>query len=93
MQADSSASGFVSGAPKLLLRSEGAARLAAALFFYASIGGGWVRFAFLLLAPGLSLLAHFAGPRAGASGCIAAHKTTAALAYGALGAPIGQALR
>lgn len=89
MQADSSASGFVSGVPKLLLRSEGAALLAAALFFYASLGGGWGRFAVLFLVPDLSLLGYFAGPRAGGRADNAAHTTIGPLAYGALGAALG----
>lgn len=84
--------GFVSGGPKLLLRLEGAALMAAALFYYAQAGGDWGRFALLFLAPDLSLFAYLAGPGPGAIVYNAAHTTMGPLAYGALGAATGQPL-
>ncbi len=88
MSTDGSASGFVSGGPKLLLRLEGAALLAAALYFYAGVGGGWGRFALLFLVPDLSLLAFMTGPSRGARVYNLAHTTIGPLAYGALGAAL-----
>lgn len=82
-------SGFVSGGPKALLRLEGAALLAAALFAYGRVGGGWPMFALLFLVPDLSLFAYFAGPRVGAFAYNALHSTIGPLAYGALGAATG----
>ncbi|WP_442756040.1 DUF4260 domain-containing protein [Methylocystis sp. JAN1] len=90
MEAIGAASGFVSGWPKLLLRVEGAALMAAALFYYAIAGGDWGRFALLFLVPDLSLLAYLAGPAPGAVVYNAAHTTIGPLAYGALGAALGQ---
>lgn len=84
--------GFVSGAPKLLLRLEGAALMAAALFYYGQAGGDWGRFALLFLFPDLSLLAYLAGPRLGAIAYNLAHTTIGPFAYGALGAATGQPL-
>lgn len=49
-----------------LLRLEGAALLAAALALYAASGASWWLFAVLLLAPDLSMLAYWKGPRLGA---------------------------
>ncbi|KAF2989540.1 DUF4260 domain-containing protein [Methylocystis sp. MJC1] len=92
MKAIGAESGFVSGAPKLLLRLEGAALMAAALFYYAQAGGDWGRFALLFLAPDLSLFAYLAGPRPGAILYNIAHTTIGPLAYGALGAATGQPL-
>ncbi len=89
MREESSASGSVSGVPKLLLRLEGAALLAAALFFYAGLGGGWGRFALLFLVPDLALLAYLKGPRWGALAYNSSHTTIGPVAYGALGATLG----
>jgi len=86
MPTDSQASGYVSGVPRLLLRLEGAALFAAALFFYAREGGAWELFAVLFLLPDLSLLAYFVGPKWGAIAYNTAHTTIGPLAYGALGA-------
>lgn len=84
--------GFVSGAPKLLLRLEGAALMAAALFYYGQAGGDWGRFALLFLVPDLSLFAYLAGPWLGAIAYNLAHTTIGPFAYGALGAATGQPL-
>jgi hypothetical protein len=75
--------GFVHGVPKLLLRLEGAAVLAAAAIAYSQIGGGWGLFALLFLVPDLSMLGYLAGPRSGAAVYNFGHSY---LAPGALGA-------
>ncbi len=57
---------MVSGLPLVLLRVEGAAVPAAAIFFYERYGQAWWFFAVLLLAPDLSAVGYLAGPRIGA---------------------------
>jgi hypothetical protein len=79
-----------------LLRLEGAAVLVAAVAAYASIGGSWLLFALLLLAPDLAMIGYRFGPVAGAAAYNAAHTYLAPAALGAaglaLGAPTMQAL-
>jgi len=79
-----------------LLRLEGAAVLAAAVAVYAFVGGSWLLFALLLLAPDLAMIAYRFGPVAGAAAYNAAHTYLAPAALGAaglaLGAPAMQAL-
>jgi hypothetical protein len=57
---------LVTGLPLLLLRIEGAAVLATAVFFYERYGQSWWLFAVLLLAPDISVVGYLAGPRVGA---------------------------
>jgi hypothetical protein len=57
----------VGGAPRLLLRLEGALLLALAVLAYRELGGGWELFAALFLVPDLALLGYLAGPRVGAA--------------------------
>jgi hypothetical protein len=80
----------------LLLRLEGFAVLAAAAFGYAFIGGSWLLFALLLLAPDLAMIGYRFGPVVGALAYNAAHTYLAPAALGAAGlvagAPILQAL-
>jgi hypothetical protein len=52
--------------PGLLLRIEGGALLAIAVFFYHSIGATWGMFALLFLWPDVSMLGYAAGSRLGA---------------------------
>jgi hypothetical protein len=84
------------GAVAPLLRLEGAAVLVAAVAAYASIGGSWLLFALLLLAPDLAMIGYRFGPVAGAAAYNAAHTYLAPAALGAaglaLGAPTMQAL-
>ena len=76
----------VSGTPRLLLRLEGLAVLAASVVGYHALDASWLRFALLLLVPDVSIAAYLAGPRAGAIGYNAVHSYfapagLAALAY------------
>jgi hypothetical protein len=61
-----SPSGETHSQPRLILRLEGAALLAAAVAAYAVLGESWWLFALLFLAPDLSMLGYLAGPRIGA---------------------------
>lgn len=65
--------GYVTGTPRLLLRLEGAAVLAAALWFYSAQDVNWWIFLVLILAPDLSALGYLAGSRFGAGCYNAAH--------------------
>ena len=58
--------GAVEGGPRLILRLEGAALAIGAAFFYCRLGGSWLLFAILFLAPDLSFLAYLVSPRVGA---------------------------
>jgi hypothetical protein len=53
--------------PTLLLRLEGGVLLALGLLLYGKIGGNWLAFALLLLAPDIAMVGYLAGPRAGAA--------------------------
>lgn len=68
-----------------LLRTEGAALLAAALLAYATLAGSWGWFLACFLLPDLALLAYLAGPRAGALFYNASHSTLGGLATAAIG--------
>lgn len=65
--------GGVVGAPRALLRIEGALVLLGALAAYAHLGAGWGTFAMLFLAPDLAFLGYLAGPRVGAVAYNATH--------------------
>jgi hypothetical protein len=65
----------VAGAPRVLLRLEGLFVFALSIALYGRLGDSWWLFAILFLAPDLSFLAYFAGPRAGAIAYNAAHTT------------------
>lgn len=75
----------VAGTPRLLLRLEGAAVLAAASIAYAALGQGWGLFAALFLVPDLSLLGYLAGPRPGAIAYNVGHSYLGPAALGLLG--------
>jgi len=64
--AESRAAGAVEGVPRLLLRLEGAALAAGAVYMYHRLGGSWWLAACLFLVPDVSLLAYFGGTRLGA---------------------------
>jgi hypothetical protein len=84
--------GAVGGAPRLILRLEGAALALGAVFFYWRLGGSWVLFLVLFLVPDLSFLAYLISPRAGAVAYDAVHATLGPLALLALGAWFGSAI-
>ena len=88
--------GAVFGAPKLLLRLEGAARFLAAAFLFWRLGGSWLLFVILFLAPDLSFFAYLVSPRIGAIAYNTVHTTLGPLALFALGyvfsAPLAEAL-
>ncbi|WP_185983174.1 DUF4260 domain-containing protein [Aureimonas mangrovi] len=77
--------GGVSGTPRLLLRLEGLAVLAAATIAYAGTDAGWWMFAVLFLAPDLSILGYVFGARAGAAVYNAGHAYLAPAVLVALG--------
>jgi Domain of unknown function (DUF4260) len=58
--------GVVTGLPRLLLRSEGAALLTMAVVLYGRQGQSWWLFLALLAAPDLGLLGYLVGSHAGA---------------------------
>jgi hypothetical protein len=93
---DAPARAAATGGVASLLRLEGLVVLAAALFAYASIGGSWLLFALLLLAPDLAMIGYRFGPVVGAAAYNAVHAYLAPAALGAaglaLGAPTTQAL-
>ncbi len=68
--------------PNLLLRLEGLVLLVAAIALYAHIGGGWLLFIALLLAPDLSALGYFAGQRVGSVCYNIAHTIALPIALG-----------
>ncbi|WP_230532696.1 DUF4260 domain-containing protein [Microvirga roseola] len=65
----------VAGAPRLLLRLEGAALLALATAGFALTGLSWWLYALLFFLPDLSFAAYMAGPRPGAAVYNALHST------------------
>ncbi|MDO9405368.1 MAG: DUF4260 domain-containing protein [Polaromonas sp.] len=73
------------GGVRAVLRLEGAVVLGVALAAYAQFGAGWGVFALWLLAPDLSLLGYFAGPRVGAALYNAAHSYAGPVLLLALG--------
>jgi len=78
--------GAVSGAPRTLLRLEGAAALVAASFAYSALGGRWGVFALLFLLPDLSMLGYLAGRRVGAACYNTAHSYLGPALLAAFGA-------
>lgn len=74
--------GYVTGTPRLLLRLEGAAVLAASLWSYYLAGFSWLFFLILILAPDLSALGYLVGRKAGAACYNAAHTYVPPLALG-----------
>ena len=81
--------GAASGAPRTLLRLEGAAALVGATLAYAASSGRWSVFALLFLLPDLSMLGYLAGPRAGAACYNAAHGYLGPALLAAFGATLG----
>ena len=75
---------FVRGAPRWILRLEGASALAAAGVIYGRLGIGWPWFFALFLLPDLSMLGYLAGPRIGALTYNAAHSYVGPIALGSI---------
>lgn len=71
--------------PRVLLHIEGFAVFAAAIAAYANLGGNWLVFIALLLAPDLAMLAYFLNPRWGSISYNLFHTYTFPLALFALG--------
>ncbi len=84
--------GAVGGAPRIILRLEGAAALAVASAAYARVGDGWVMFALLFLAPDISMLGSLAGRRIGAVAYNLGHSYLPPAALAACGLFISQPL-
>src|SRR5690606_9788970 len=78
-------SGAVEGAPRLLLRLEGAAVFALCLVLYARGSAGWPLLLVLFLAPDLSMLGYLLGARGGAAAYNAAHSYVAPAVLALLG--------
>jgi hypothetical protein len=75
----------VVGLPHLLLRLEGAALFALAVFLYPKVDDSWIMFLGLILAPDLSMAGYLAGPRVGALAYNAAHITLGPIALAVAG--------
>lgn len=86
------ASPSVAGSPRLILRLEGAALLAAALFGYWMTGASWWLFAVLFLVPDVSFTAYLANPRVGAAAYNAVHSTVGPILLGLYGLWFGPTL-
>jgi len=84
--------GGVSGAPRVLLRVEGAVLLASAAALYAHLGFGWGLFAMAFLAPDLAFLGYLAGTRAGAIAYNTTHSTVTYAAVAALSLAVAPSL-
>jgi hypothetical protein len=81
----SQVAGSVEGVPRILLRLEGAALAAGAVYMYHRIGANWWLFAWLILVPDVSMLAYFGGTRLGAIAYNALHVTLGPLVCATLG--------
>ena len=79
------AASTVTGMPLILLRVEGAAMLAAALYAWHLTGGSWLVFGLLFFTPDLAMLGYLAGPRAGAIAYNLVHSYATAALIGAIG--------
>jgi len=67
------APGFVNAGPKLLLRLEGLAMLAASVAGFRALGGSWGLFAAAFLVPDLSMLGYLVNAKVGAAAYNAGH--------------------
>lgn len=79
----------VAGAPRLILRLEGAALLAAAAAGYWWTDASWWLFLILFFVPDASFAAYLAGPRIGAAAYNAVHSTVGPLLLGLCGLQFG----
>lgn len=72
-ETENAITGVVSGGVRLLLRLEGLTLFIGMTLLYAVWGGSWWVYIFVFLAPDLSMLAYFSGPKFGAMIYNAAH--------------------
>lgn len=84
--------GGARGGVKRLLQLEALALLLAALAVYAKLGFSWKLFAIFFLAPDLSMLFYFGGPRIGSFAYNSAHATLGPIATLAAGYVLHQPL-
>jgi hypothetical protein len=82
MSTDASA---VSGHPRLLLKLEGLALLAACLYAYAALGYSWWLFGALILAPDAGMIGYLRNAALGARTYNALHFTALPIALGVVG--------
>ena len=75
--------------PRRLLHLEGPAVAAGALVLYFDAGNGWLLLVLLALAPDLSMLGYFGGPRVGALAYDLVHTYVGPLALGVVGVLVG----
>ena len=90
--ADTNGTATVTGMPLILLRLEGAAMLAAALYAWHLTGDSWLVFGLLFFTPDLAMLGYLAGPRAGATAYNLVHSYAVAGLIGAIGLLAGAPL-
>ncbi|WP_373505969.1 DUF4260 domain-containing protein [Aestuariivirga sp.] len=76
---------MVDGIPRLILRLEGLALLAAGIIAFSTTGQSWWLSAILFLVPDLSFAAYLFGPRVGAMGYNLLHSTVLPLTLGIAG--------
>ncbi|MFA6266882.1 MAG: DUF4260 domain-containing protein [Pseudolabrys sp.] len=76
---------MINGAPRLVLRAEGAALLVIAALLYGRTSEPWWLFAVLFFAPDLSFLGYLGGPRLGAVVYNCAHTLIGPAALGGAG--------
>jgi len=88
-RAPARAEGAAHGAPRALLRLEGALTLITAVAAYHAMGGSWGWLAALFLLPDLSMLGYLAGPRLGAAAYNAGHSHVAPAALAAVALALG----
>jgi Domain of unknown function (DUF4260) len=86
------ADGVVTGAPKAILRLEGAAVLAAASAAYSQLEMSWMLFALLFLVPDVSMLGYLIGRQIGATLYNLGHSYVLPMAFGAVGVLLSQPL-
>jgi hypothetical protein len=88
----SSISPAVAGQPRLILRLEGAALFAGAVYAYWLSGASWWLFLVLFLVPDLSFAAYWLNPRVGAFAYNAMHATIGPILLGLYGFWFGPAI-
>ncbi|ELI1811230.1 DUF4260 domain-containing protein [Vibrio fluvialis] len=83
---------FVTGQPKILLRSEGLCILLISLLFYSTSGFSWSLFGWLFLVPDIALLGYLFNPLVGAVAYNITHSLLIPLGLAAVGLILGVSL-